>query len=190
MTENIGNQAEEGNGRSGPALPNPMQRLSQRNGAARIDIVMQLASNSGKSEYPEPEGRRDSLSVAERSHRMSLIKNSHTKPEMIVRRLIHGMGYRYRLHDKKLPGKPDLVFKSRRKVVFVNGCYWHLHDCRTYNVPKSRLDFWRPKLERNVERDREVREELEAAGWEHMTIWECELRDMEKVGERVREFLL
>lgn len=140
-------------------------------------------------DYYEQEENRDFLSVAERSHRMSLIKNSDTKPELAVRRLIHGMGYRYRLHDNKLPGKPDLVFRSREKVIFVNGCFWHLHDCGTYNLPKSRLDFWRPKLERNVQRDQEVRTQLESMGWKHMTIWECELRDIEEVAGRVREFL-
>lgn len=140
-------------------------------------------------EYSAQNQGHDSLTVAERSHRMSLIKNSDTKPEMTVRRLVHAMGYRYRLHEKSLPGKPDLVFKSRQKAIFVNGCFWHLHDCGTYRMPKSRLQFWQPKLERNVERDREVREQLEAVGWKHMTIWECELRDLDALRQRVGEFL-
>jgi DNA mismatch endonuclease (patch repair protein) len=154
-----------------------------------MESVTRITTDYGTTEYPDQDGRYDSLSVAERSHRMSLIKHSDTRPEMTVRRIIHGMGYRYRLHDKKLPGKPDLVFKSRRKVIFVNGCFWHLHDCGTYNVPKSRIEFWMPKLKRNAERDREVRRELEASGWKHLTIWECELRDQERIAQRIREFL-
>lgn len=145
-------------------------------------------TDNGKS-YDLEENRTDFLTVSERSERMSLVRGKDTKPEMDVRRLTHGMGYRYRLHDSKLPGKPDLVFKSRKKVIFVNGCFWHLHDCGTYRLPKSRLSFWKPKLERNVERDREAREELEAMGWSHLTIWECELADHEIVARRIRGFL-
>jgi len=146
-------------------------------------------SENVTKDYPAKEESHDFLTVAERSHRMSLVKNADTKPEITVRRLVHGMGYRYKLHDKKLPGKPDLVFKSRYKVIFVNGCFWHLHDCGAYNLPKSRLNFWRPKLQRNVQRDQEVRAQLESVGWKHMTIWECELRDLDAVAKRVREFL-
>ena len=131
----------------------------------------------------------DPLTVAERSERMSRIKQRDTKPEMKVRRLIHGMGYRYRLHDQSLPGKPDLVFMRRSCVIFVNGCFWHLHDCEYYRLPKSKRDFWMPKLKRNVQRDREVRSELESHGWKHLTIWECELRDPDSVAIRIVNFL-
>lgn len=151
--------------------------------------MRRIDSSKVNKGYSEQEESRDFLTVAERSHRMSLVKNADTKLEMTIRRLIYGMGYRYRLHDAKLPGKPDLVFKSRGKVIFVNGCFWHLHDCGTYNLPKSRLDFWLPKLQRNVRRDHEVRAQLESLGWKHMTIWECELRNLEEIGKSIREFL-
>lgn len=134
----------------------------------------------------------DTMSMDERSKRMSRIRNKDTKPEMFVRRLIHRMGYRYRLHGKKLPGKPDLVFASRRKVIFVHGCYWHRHDdpsCKLARLPKSRLDFWGPKLEGNRERDKRNQMELNALGWEVLVIWECQLSDVDDVTARVREFL-
>lgn len=134
----------------------------------------------------------DTMSMDERSRRMSRIRNKDTKPEMFVRRLIHRMGYRYRLHGKKLPGKPDLVFASRRKVIFVHGCYWHRHDdpsCKLARLPKSRLDFWGPKLKGNRERDKRNQMELNALGWEVLVIWECQLSDVDDVTARVREFL-
>ena len=108
---------------------------------------------------------------------MSRIGAKDTKPEMIVRRIVHGMGYRYRLHRKDLPGKPDLVFGPRRAVIFVHGCFWHQHpepECKIARIPKSRLEYWRPKLARNVERDLEHLNALEADGWRVMTVWECE----------------
>jgi len=132
----------------------------------------------------------DTLTREERSKRMSLIKNKDTKPEMVVRRLIHGMGYRYRLHDPKLPGKPDLVFPSRRKVIFVHGCFWHRHEgCHLARLPKSKLDFWYPKLEENKKRDAKQKRELSQLGWDCMIIWECELRNIDALTERIRAFL-
>ncbi|MDR8079506.1 very short patch repair endonuclease [Burkholderia cenocepacia] len=132
----------------------------------------------------------DSLTPAERSERMSRIKGRNTKPELIVRSLIHRMGYRYRLHGKGLPGRPDLVFSKRRKVIFVHGCFWHRHEgCRLARLPKSRLDFWRPKLEANAERDKEVERQLSALGWKVLTIWECEVKDEVVLTLRVRAFL-
>src|SRR5579859_6791761 len=111
----------------------------------------------------------DILSRKERSTRMSLIRSRDTKPELAVRSLIHGMGYRFRLHDKNLPGHPDLVFRSRAKVVFVHGCFWHMHKncCRP---PKSRLRYWKPKLQRNVERDKQARREIRRLGWKSFVI--------------------
>lgn len=132
----------------------------------------------------------DSLTPAERSERMSRIKDRNTKPELIVRSLIHRMGYRYRLHGKELPGRPDLVFTKKRKVIFVHGCFWHRHEgCRLARLPKSRLDFWRPKLEANAERDKEVERRLTELGWKVLTIWECEVKDEVVLTLRVRAFL-
>jgi DNA mismatch endonuclease, patch repair protein len=134
----------------------------------------------------------DTLSRMERSERMMLIRGENTGPEMVVRRLVHGMGFRYRLHVGSLPGKPDLVFSSRRKVIFVHGCFWHRHkdsSCKLARLPKSRLDFWRPKLEKNRSRDERVIQELSDEGWKVLTIWECELVDMTFVSEQIRSFL-
>jgi len=119
-------------------------------------------------------------------------KGKDTKPEMIVRRLAHGMGYRYRLHRKGLPGKPDLVFESRRKVIFVHGCFWHHHPdpgCKIARLPKSRLDFWLPKLDANRVRDDRDEKALENLGWRVLTVWECELKDEERACDVIRSFL-
>ncbi len=108
---------------------------------------------------------------------------------MIVRRLTHGAGFRYRLHRKDLPGKPDLCFPARRKVIFVHGCFWHGHDCKLGRLPKSRTEYWLPKIARNRERDAATVATLAALGWTVLTIWECETKDREALRERVVEFL-
>lgn len=134
----------------------------------------------------------DSLTIRERSERMSRIKSGNTKPEMMVRRLVHGMGFRYRLHSARLPGRPDLVFAGRNKVIFVHGCFWHRHEsanCKLGRLPKSRLDFWLPKLEANKARDMRVQEELGALGWKVLVIWECELKNQENLAKRIKKFL-
>jgi DNA mismatch endonuclease, patch repair protein len=134
----------------------------------------------------------DSLNPAERSERMARVRGHDTGPEMTVRRLVHRMGFRYRLRTGTLPGKPDLVFPGRRKVIFVNGCFWHRHlakGCKLARLPKSRLDFWLPKLEGNRARDRRVKTELRKLGWEALTIWECQLTDLASVSDRMRSFL-
>jgi DNA mismatch endonuclease (patch repair protein) len=121
----------------------------------------------------------DRLDAEQRSANMRAIRSKGMKPEMIVRQLVHSMGYRYRLHRKDLPGKPDLVFGPRRKVIFVHGCFWHQHGdpaCKLAHAPKSRLDYWQPKLSRNQERDAAHQAELESRGWKVLTIWECETR--------------
>jgi DNA mismatch endonuclease, patch repair protein len=108
---------------------------------------------------------------------MALIRDRDTKPEMRVRRALHAAGLRYRLHAKGLPGKPDLVLPSRRIAVFVHGCFWHQHpdpSCRLARMPKSRLEFWRPKLQGNRVRDEKQRRELEALGWRVVEVWECQ----------------
>ena len=118
----------------------------------------------------------DTLSTAERSQRMSLIRSRDTGPEMTIRRLVHAMGFRYRLHVSSLPGSPDLVFRARRKVIFVHGCFWHRHKCKLGSrLPKSRLDFWEPKLAANRERDRRQLRELRRLGWSTLVIHECEI---------------
>ena len=123
---------------------------------------------------------------------MANIRSKGMKPELIVRRLTHSMGYRYRLHRKDLPGKPDLVFPARRKVIFVHGCFWHQHAdpaCKIARRPKSNLDYWLPKLQRNVERDAEHRDRLSALGWQVLVIWECEVKIAAGLPERIEEFL-
>lgn len=113
-----------------------------------------------------------------RSAQMALVRGRDTKPEMRVRKALHAVGLRYRLHDRRLPGVPDLVFPSRRIALFVHGCFWHRHlGCPAARLPKSRLDFWEPKLAGNVERDERTRLAVEAANWEVIVIWECETRD-------------
>jgi DNA mismatch endonuclease, patch repair protein len=132
----------------------------------------------------------DTLTPLERSERMGRIKSKNTKPELAVRRLVHSMGFRYRLHDGRLAGRPDLVFSRKRKVIFVHGCFWHRHaSCRLARMPKSRLEFWRPKLDANVERDHSVQRQLAMEGWSTLTIWECEVTDRSRLSERVYQFL-
>src|SRR5450432_2555578 len=133
----------------------------------------------------------DTLSPAERSERMSRVRSKDTKPELLVRSLVHRMGFRYRLHDRSLPGNPDLVFPSRSKVIFVHGCFWHRHRmrCEFTRWPKSRLEFWGPKLEQNHERDRVVRSARRKLGWQVLVIWECQLKNSEAVVAKLRAFL-
>lgn len=134
----------------------------------------------------------DTLTPVERSQRMSLIRGKGTKPELFVRRLVHGMGYRYRLHAPDLMGKPDLVFRPRKRVIFVHGCFWHHHPdpaCKLARLPKSREEFWTGKLARNRERDEAQVEALENMGWRVLTIWECQLKEALKLKENIRRFL-
>lgn len=132
----------------------------------------------------------DTLSREERSARMALVRHKDTKPEMVVRKLVHRLGYRYRLHGATLPGKPDLVFKARRKILFVHGCFWHRHaGCALARLPKSRPEFWVAKLEANRLRDRRTRLALKRDGWDCAIIWECEIKDTARLERRVRAFL-
>lgn len=119
---------------------------------------------------------------------MSLVRSKNTKPEMVVRRLVHSLGYRYRLHNRKMPGAPDLVFPSRQAVIFVHGCFWHRH-AKCGRIPKSRLDYWLPKLERNKARDAENIKALRRDGWRVLVIWECQTRD-ENLARRINAFLV
>lgn len=121
---------------------------------------------------------------------MSLIRGTDSAPEMKLRRLVHRMGFRYRLHVKELPGKPDLVFPSRCAVIFMHGCFWHRHKgCKLARLPRSKLDFWKPKLEANRERDFRIQRQLKALGWRVLVVWECEMDDIERVSGIVGEFL-
>jgi DNA mismatch endonuclease, patch repair protein len=134
----------------------------------------------------------DTLSPASRSERMSRIRGKHSKAEIAVRRMIYGMGFRYRLHRNDLPGRPDIVFPRRRKVIFVHGCFWHRHPdpkCPLARLPKSRLDFWGPKLEGNRQRDKAKQDALRLLGWQFAIVWECELRHKEHVENKIRGFL-
>lgn len=132
----------------------------------------------------------DSLTPDRRSANMSRIRSKDTKPEMLIRRLLHGLGYRYRLHRRDLPGAPDLVFPSRRKVILVHGCFWHHHTgCVDGRVPKSREDYWVPKLRRNVERDRLNIGKLRRGGWKVMKLWECEILKDKSIQKRLTDFL-
>ncbi len=121
---------------------------------------------------------------------MRAIKSKNTKPELVVRRLAYSLGYRYRLHRKDLPGRPDLAFASRRKVIFVHGCFWHGHGCkRGARAPKANADYWRQKIARNQERDSQHQRELIAMGWDVLIIWECELKDGVSLQARISSFL-
>jgi DNA mismatch endonuclease (patch repair protein) len=133
----------------------------------------------------------DTLSPGQRSERMSRIRSRDTKPELAIRSALHARGFRYRLHDGRLPGKPDIVFPGRRKVVFVHGCFWHMHggSCALSRMPKSKLEFWRTKLEGNRTRDALKLDQLRKLGWNVMVVWECELRDMENILRRLEAFL-
>lgn len=122
-------------------------------------------------------GLADTLTPAQRRKCMAAIHGKDTEPELLVRSIAHRLGYRFRLHAKDLPGKPDLVFRSRRTVVFVHGCYWHMHTCkRGRSTPRTHAKFWRAKRAKNKERDREVSSRLRKDGWRVLVIWECQLR--------------
>jgi DNA mismatch endonuclease (patch repair protein) len=120
---------------------------------------------------------------------MQAVKSKNTKPELIVRRCLFALGYRYRLHRKDLPGSPDIAFIGRRKAIFVHGCFWHGHGCSKGRLPKSRLGYWQPKLEKNAERDRTKTEQLESRGWEVLVVWQCELTDTEALVQRLQDFV-
>jgi DNA mismatch endonuclease (patch repair protein) len=132
----------------------------------------------------------DHLSSSERSRQMALMKSKNTAPELAVRKIVYGMGFRYRLHEKGLPGKPDIVFKGRKKVIFVHGCFWHRHEgCRRASNPKSNLDYWSAKFNRNTTRDRANLQALHDAGWETLIVWECELKSVDALATKLRAFI-
>jgi DNA mismatch endonuclease (patch repair protein) len=127
-----------------------------------------------------------------RSEQMRRIRGKNTKPELIVRRLIFSMGYRYRLHRKNMPGQPDIIFPSRKAVIFVHGCFWHQHpdpECKISHLPKSNAEYWQQKLARNQERDAEHESALLELGWHVLVIWECQLKDSEALKHKIVAFL-
>lgn len=131
----------------------------------------------------------DTVTAARRSEIMSRVRGKDTRPEMLVRRLVHGAGYRYRLHVSGLPGRPDLVFSARKKVILIHGCFWHSHPgCHNARLPKSRTEFWQSKLESNKARDTRNLNALAEAGWEVLVLWECELQSPDLM-KRIRDFL-
>lgn len=131
----------------------------------------------------------DHVAPDRRSFIMSSVRSKNTKPELELRRLLHRLGYRFRLHRRDLPGSPDIVFPSRRKIVFVHGCYWHGHGCRWGQLPKSRIDYWRTKIELNRERDERHLRELQCLGWNALVVWQCELKRPDSTVQRVVDFL-
>lgn len=120
---------------------------------------------------------------------MRAVRQKDTAPEMAVRRLLHSRGFRYRLHDRKLPGTPDIVFKGRRKVIFVHGCYWHGHNCKVGGPAKSRTEYWGPKIARNRQRDENAIAALSQEGWESMVVWECATKDLKGLAVVLERFL-
>lgn len=132
----------------------------------------------------------DHLTPLKRSLNMSRINSKNTAPEKKLRSLLHLMGFRFRLHDKKLPGKPDIILPRYKTVIFMNGCFWHQHPgCRRSNLPKSNQEYWLNKLKRNVERDAVNIKLLETAGWKVLVIWECETKDIDNLSLKLRKFL-
>lgn len=134
----------------------------------------------------------DTITRQRRSENMRRIRSIGMKPELTVRRIVHKLGYRYRLHDTTLPGRPDLVFPSRRKIIFVNGCFWHQHRaarCTIRRMPKSNVDYWQNKLRSNEQRDTKNQLELKRLGWKVLVVWECKLRKTDRLREQLNHFL-
>lgn len=134
----------------------------------------------------------DTITPLRRSKNMRRIKSENTRPELSVRRLIYHLGFRYRVHYQDLPGKPDIVFPRRKKAIFVHGCFWHQHQtptCRYVHLPKSRLDYWLPKLQRTQQRDASYYALLTRLGWKHLIVWECDLDDLQSLTTKLKDFL-
>lgn len=135
-------------------------------------------------------GSTDNLTPEQRKRTMTRVHSKDTQPEMRVRRLVHGLGYRYRLHRKDLPGNPDLVFPNRRKIIFVHGCFWHGHNCKAgLKRPKTNEEYWSSKLARNYARDAENQTLLRAQGWDVLIVWECDLKRPDDLAIAIRRFL-
>lgn len=131
----------------------------------------------------------DTIDQARRSELMSRIRSKDTKPELTVRQILHRLGYRFRLHRKDLPGRPDIVLPRHRKIILVHGCFWHGHTCRLASKPKSNTGYWSDKIVKNKERDTRNLHALEEAGWTVLELWECDIRKLEGLEERLAEFM-
>jgi len=132
----------------------------------------------------------DIVSRSKRTEIMSSVKQRHTKPEIAVRKILHRHGFRFRLHNKKLPGTPDIVLPKHKAVIFVHGCFWHQHErCRKSRRPTSNIEFWDKKLDRNIVRDSQKESELKNSGWKVLIIWDCEIKDEELLIKKVEYFL-
>lgn len=133
----------------------------------------------------------DNLTAEQRKKNMTAIRSRHTKPEMIVRSIVHRLGFRFRLHDAKLPGKPDIVLPRHKKIILVHGCFWHIHDCKRGNVtPKTNVEYWQTKRFRNVARDKENLAVYKKEGWKTLIIWECEIKDTDRLERKLKRFLI
>ncbi|MCS0495587.1 very short patch repair endonuclease [Ancylobacter sp. MQZ15Z-1] len=132
----------------------------------------------------------DRITTAQRSKLMGRIRRSDTKPELVIRRMLHGLGYRFRVQLKGVPGRPDLAFTRRRKIIQVHGCFWHFHEgCPSARMPTTRTEFWAAKFARNRERDRRLEEDATEAGWQSLIVWECELKDIGRLQVKLADFL-
>jgi DNA mismatch endonuclease, patch repair protein len=132
----------------------------------------------------------DRISKEKRSYNMSQIRSKDTKPEILVRKLAHKMGYRFRLHRNDLPGKPDLVFPRNKKIIFVHGCFWHVHSCiNGQRIPENNRDYWLSKRTYNINRDKSHISELKKKGWKSLVVWECQTRDIQKLTNKLNRFL-
>jgi DNA mismatch endonuclease (patch repair protein) len=131
----------------------------------------------------------DQFTPEQRSWIMRQVRSKNTRPELLVRSLTHRMGYRFRIHRKDLPGCPDIVFPKHQKIIFVNGCFWHGHSCKRAQLPVSRQDYWSKKIEKTKDRDRKHLEELRKLGWRILTIWECQLKDIDRLQQQILRFL-
>jgi len=131
----------------------------------------------------------DTLTPKQRSAAMSAVTSKNTAPEILIRKLLHGLGYRFRLHVKELPGSPDIVLPKRKCVVFVDGCFWHGHTCKRGRPPTSNSEFWQRKIGKNRERDNRVRRELRKCGWRVLTVWQCETRDKSRLAHRLTRLI-
>ena len=131
----------------------------------------------------------DNVSKAERSRIMARVRSKDTKPEMVVRRIVHGLGFRYRLHVRSLPGTPDVVLTKHRKVIEVRGCFWHMHPCGRCRIPATRRDEWIAKLHRNAARDQAAIRKLRWLKWRVLVVWECETKNVQRLAARIKRFL-